>query len=104
MCLDSFVGVDVGVLEGFGVGVGVGMGEGVEIDDVVCQFQVIAEGAVIANVTADVPPDAGTLPVPIQPVQVYPEEGDETNALKLVLLSYQLLVGEGLSYAELTAK
>ena len=42
--------------------------------------------------------------MPDQPEQVNPEAGDETKAVMLVLLSYQLLVGEGESYCEETVK
>jgi hypothetical protein len=37
----------------------------------VFQFQAIVEGAPMVNVTADDVPVAGTLPVPVQPVQTY---------------------------------
>ena len=59
--------VGVAVCEGVGVGVP-GVGVGVEL----AQFQVSAEGAVIANAVsmAEELPEAGTLPVPDQPEQV----------------------------------
>jgi hypothetical protein len=92
------LGVTVGEVVGAVVGAGVGVAEASY------QFQVIVEGAVIAKVVADEPPEDGTLPVPDQPEQVYPEAGDETKADMLVLLSYHLLVGEGESYCEVTVK
>ena len=100
------VGWGVGEAVGVAVctGVGVGVGVGVAVGVVLTQFQVSVEGAVIANAVADDVPEAGTLPVPDQPEQAYPEAGDETNAVILVLLSYQALVGEGESYVEVTVK
>ena len=63
-------GEGVGVAVGLAVGVGVGFaGAGVGVDGRL-QVQVWLEGAVIVKATADVPPDAGTLPVPDQPEQV----------------------------------
>lgn len=62
------VGTSVGDGEGVGDGVGeglVGVGEGAMLVHV----QVIVEGALIVNVVTDAPPEAGTLPVPIQPEQ-----------------------------------
>lgn len=66
----------------------------------VFQFQVIVEGAVIVNVVADAVPEAGTLPVPVQPVQTYcvpvpPETVDATDPVMLDPLSYQPLEGDG---------
>jgi hypothetical protein len=66
----------------------------------VFQFQVIVEGALIVNVTADALPEAGTLPVPDQPVQTYwvavpPETGVATDPVMLDPLSNQPLKGEG---------
>jgi hypothetical protein len=92
------VGVAVGEAVGLAVGAGVGVAEASN------QFQVIVEGAVIANVVADEVPEDATLPVPDQPEQVYPEAGDETKAVMLVLLSYHLLVGEGESNCDVTVK
>ena len=63
-------GEAVGVVVGLAVGVGVGFaGTGVGVAGRL-QAQVRLVGAVIVKVTTDVPPDAGTLPVPDQPVQV----------------------------------
>lgn len=101
------VGVAVGCTVGLTVGRGVGLdvGEGVLVGVVpVCQFQVILEGSTIAKDTTEVAPDAGTLPVPVHPEQVYPEAGDETYAVMLVPLSYHRLVGVGESYCEVTVK
>jgi hypothetical protein len=98
------VGASVGAAVGTGVGVGAAVGAGVGVAEASYQFQVIVEGAVIANVLTDELPEDGTLPVPDQPEQVYPEAGDETYADMLVLLSYQPLVGEGESYCEVTVK
>jgi hypothetical protein len=96
------VGVgDIGVGEGVGDGVGEGVGVGVAGRT---QFHVMLDGAVIAKEIADVSPVVGTLPVPVQPEHVYPEDGDETNAAILVLLSYHALVGEGESYCDVTVK
>ena len=69
------VGVTVGVVVGFAVGpdvgVAVGLAAGVAVGEVVlAQFQVRLEGEVIANVVAVVDPEAGTLPVPVQPEQL----------------------------------
>ena len=104
------VAVGEGLGEGLGVGacvgvaVGKAVGTGVGVTEASYQFQVIVEGAVIVNVVADEVPEDATLPVPDQPEQVYPEAGDETKAVTLVLLSYHLLVGEGESYCDVTAK
>ena len=99
-------GLGVGACVGAAVGVAVGLtvGAGVGVAEASYQFQVIVEGAVIANVVADELPEDGTLPVPDQPEQVYPEAGDETKAVMLVLLPYHLLVGEGESYCDVTVK
>lgn len=76
------MGVGVGLVLGFAVGatvglaVGAGVGVGVAVDET--QFQVMPEGDVMANVTTEVVPEVGTLPVPDQPLQVYPDDGDET--------------------------
>ena len=94
----------MGLAVGAGVGVGAAVGAGVGVAEASYQFQVTVEGAVIANVIADELPEDGTLPVPDQPEQVYPDAGDETKAVMLVLLSYHLLVGEGESYCEETVK
>lgn len=89
------VGVGVGVAcGGVGVGVGVAVGGGVGVAGK-AQFQVKAEGAEIVKEVADVPPEDGTLPVPDQPEQVYPEAGEDTNAVMLVPSSNQPLDGEG---------
>jgi hypothetical protein len=66
----------------------------------VFQFQVIVEGALMVNVTADAVPEAGALPVPDQPVQTYwvpepPETGDATDPVMLDPLSNQPFEGEG---------
>ena len=89
------VGDGDGLLVGEACGVGVGEGVGVEVDADATQFQSMVEDVVITNVTADELPEDGTLPPPYQPEQVYPADGDETNAVMLVLLSNQPLVGEG---------
>ena len=102
VCVGVAVGEAVGLVVGASVGAAVGAGVGVA--EASYQFQVIVEGAVIANVLTDELPEDGTLPVPDQPEQVYPEAGDETYADMLVLLSYQPLVGEGESYCEVTVK
>lgn len=87
-------------------GADVGIDEGVDVGEAVSEThdQVRVEGDVIVNVTTDEPPEPGTLPVPTQPEQVYPESGDETYAVMFVLLLNQPLVGEGESYFELTIK
>lgn len=99
-------GVGDGVCVGAAVGEAVGLvvGAGVGVAEASYQFQVIVEGAVIINVVADELPEDGTLPVPNQPEQVYPEAGDETKAVMLVLLSNHLLVGEGESYCDIIVK
>ena len=53
------------------------------------------EGDVIVNVTLDSVPDAGTLLVPVQPVQTYrvpvgPDAGDVTEAVTLAPESNQI--------------
>ena len=58
------------------------------------------EGAFMVNVVVVVDPEAGTLPVPVQPVQAYwvpepPETGEETEALMVEPASNQPLGGEG---------
>ncbi len=58
------------------------------------------EGSVIANATDVVVPDAGTLPVPVHPVQtcwvpVPPGAGEVTDAMMDVPASNHLLVGVG---------
>jgi hypothetical protein len=58
------------------------------------------EAAPIVNVTADVPPEAGMLPVPDQPTQAYwvpvaPAIGEATNSVMLDPLLNQPLEGEG---------
>lgn len=68
------VAVGVGVGEGFGVeaGVGVGVAVGVVVElDTCCQVQVMLEGSVMLKLTPEAPPEAGTLPVPDQPMQLY---------------------------------
>ena len=105
--LGEAVGESLGVGVGEFVGVEVLMGVGVGVDDDVdCSFQfhVMLEAAVIVKVTTDVLPDDGTLPVPVQPTQLYPEVGDETKSVMLVALSNHPLVGEGESCAEVTIK
>jgi len=99
-------GLGVGACEGVAVGVAVGLavGAGVGVAEASYQFQVIVEGAVIANVVADELPEDATLPIPDQPEQVYPEAGDETKAVILVLLSNHLLVGEGESNCDIIVK
>ena len=97
-------GVAVGGTVGVGVGVGVGEGVGVGVGVVSIQFQVILEGVVIANVTTDELPEAGTLPVPVHPEQTNTVSGDDTNPVILVPSSNQPLVGEGESCAEVIVK
>ncbi len=97
------VGVGLGVVLGVGVAAGGGVGVGVG-DEEPLHVQVRVEGPVIVKVTTDVPPLAGTLPVPAQPVQITPSAGDATFALMLVLLSNQPLAGSGESWVELTVK
>jgi hypothetical protein len=67
------------------------------------------EGALITNVTDDVVPDAGTLPVPVQPVHMYcvpkpPETGVVTDSVMLEPESNQALAGLGESYGEDTVR
>jgi hypothetical protein len=62
----------------------------------------MVEGAFIVNVTVVVDPEAGTLPVPVQPVQTYwipepPETGEETDTVTFEPASNQPLAGEGRS-------
>jgi hypothetical protein len=57
------------------------------------------EAALIVNVTADVPPEAGMLPVPVHPIQAYwvpiaPAIGEATNSVMLDPLLNQPLDGE----------
>ena len=58
------------------------------------------EGAFIVKVTLAVDPDAGTLPVPVHPVQEYwtpvgPGQGEVTDAVMSVPASNHPLVGVG---------
>jgi hypothetical protein len=58
------------------------------------------EGAAIEKLTREEPPEAGTLPVPVQPVQTYcvpegPDAGEVTEAVMLVPESNQPLIGVG---------
>jgi hypothetical protein len=63
------VGEPVGVAVWVGVAVGAVVGVGV--DEVgIAQFHVRVEGEVIANDATVVDPEAGTLPVPVQPEQL----------------------------------
>lgn len=67
----------------------------------------ILEGDVIVNVTLDPVPDAGTLPLPVQPVQtccvpVGPDAGDVTEAVMLAPESNHPLIGFGEPKGEVT--
>jgi hypothetical protein len=67
------------------------------------------EGPPIVKVTDDAEPEAGTLPVPLHPVQTYripepPEAGEATESVMLEPESNQPLEGEGESYGEVTVK
>lgn len=53
--------------EGVAVGDGDGVGDGEGEGGTSVHVQVIVEGDIIVNVTTGKLPDAGTLPVPIQP-------------------------------------
>jgi hypothetical protein len=58
------------------------------------------EGAVIVKVVDEAVPEAGTLPVPDQPVQTYcmpepPETGEVTDSVMLVPEVNQPLTGDG---------
>jgi hypothetical protein len=58
------------------------------------------EGWFIVNCALAAVPDAGTLPVPVQPVQLYwvtivPVTGEFTEAAMTVLASNQPLIGVG---------
>jgi hypothetical protein len=58
------------------------------------------EAAVMVKVTDEEVPDAGTLPLPDQPVQTYwvpegPGVGDVTDSVTLEPESNQPLIGEG---------
>jgi hypothetical protein len=60
------------------------------------------DGAFMTNVTLVLTPEAGTLPVPLHPVQTYwvpepPETGEVTEAVTLDPASNQFEVGLGLS-------
>ena len=64
---------------------------------------------VIVKDTLELPPELGTLPVPVQPVQTYcvpvpPATGEVTDAEMLAPLSNHPLAGVGVSYAEVDAK
>jgi hypothetical protein len=67
------------------------------------------EGWSITNCTLVATPDAGTLPVPAQPVQTYwvtidPATGELTEAVMDVPASNQPLIGVGEPQGEVTFK
>jgi hypothetical protein len=67
------------------------------------------DGVAIVKVTDEAVPDAGTLPVPVQPVQTYwvlepPETGEVTYSVTLEPESNQPLTGEGESCGEETVR
>ena len=69
----------------------------------------MVEFALITNVTDDAAPEAGTLPVPLQPVHTYwtpvpPETGEVTDSVILVPALNKPLDGDGESYAEMTVR
>jgi hypothetical protein len=75
----------------------------------VFQLHVMLEAWVIVNVTDDAVPEAGTLPVPVQPVVRYcfpepPDSGDVTDSVMPVPESNQPLLGLGESYEEITVR
>lgn len=66
----------------------------------VSQFHVMLEGWFIVNCVLVAVPDAGTLPVPVQPVQLYwvtivPFTGESTEAVRDVPASNHPLIGVG---------
>ena len=69
----------------------------------------IVDAADMVNVADVVLPDAGTLPVPVQPVHTYcipepPDTGDVTDSVMLEPESNQPLVGVGESYGDDTVR
>jgi hypothetical protein len=67
------------------------------------------EGALIVKTTDEAVPEAGTLPVPDQPVQTYwtpdaPATGDVTDSFMLVPELNQPLSGDGEPYGEDTVR
>jgi hypothetical protein len=67
------------------------------------------DGAAAVKVMDEAVPDAGTLPVPVQPVQTYwmpepPEPGEVTDSVMLEPESNQPLTGEGESCGEETVR
>ncbi len=63
------IGTCAGVGVGWSVGTGVKVGGGVGEGGTLVHVQLRVEGAVIANVVTAALPEAGTLPVPVQPEQ-----------------------------------
>ena len=69
----------------------------------------MVDGALIVKVTDETVPDAGTLPVPVQPVQTYwmpepPETGEVTDSVMPMPELNQPLNGVGESCGEATVK
>jgi hypothetical protein len=69
----------------------------------------MVDGEVMVKVTEEAVPEAGTLPEPDQPVQIYwvpegPGAGEVTDSFMPVPESNQPLVGIGESYGEDTVK
>ena len=69
----------------------------------------MVEGEVMVKATVAAEPDAGTLPVPDQPVQTYwvpeePDVGEVTDSFMPVPELNQPLAGLGESYGEDTVK
>jgi hypothetical protein len=67
------------------------------------------EGVSILNVVDEPLPEPGTLPEPVQPVQIYcvsepPATGDVTDAVTSEPESNQAFTGDGEPYAEVTVK
>jgi len=74
----------------------------------VFQFQVMDEGALMLKLTEFVVPDAGTLPVPVQPVQMYRVVPTVTTESTEAVIddpeSNQPPLGVGVPCAEFTVK
>ena len=67
------------------------------------------DGALIVNATDEAPPEEGTLPVPLQPVQTYwvpvgPGVGDVTDSFMPDPELNQPLEGEGEPSSEVTVR
>ncbi len=75
----------------------------------VCQFHVMLDEVLIVKVTVLPVPDAGTLPVPLQPVTTYctpvlPETGELTDSMIEEPALSHPVAGVGLSRAEVTVR